>query len=79
MSAPCAWAARNMLRPMRPNPLIPTRKDMASQPIHRLPADDFDPQAVGVEQVGGVVARAVLRAAGPGGPSERPPAASPAS
>src|SRR5437764_15170506 len=28
MSACCSAAARNALRPMRPNPLIPTRTDM---------------------------------------------------
>src|SRR3712207_862074 len=30
MSAPCAWAARKTLRPMRPKPLIPTRTGIVS-------------------------------------------------
>ncbi len=90
MSAPCAWAARNTLRPIRPKPLIPTRTGMESvSPLVSgpgkaehvssvRPGDDLDPQAVGVEQVGGVVARAVLRPRARARRRRDPPPARPA-
>src|SRR5215211_3901003 len=86
MSVSLARPARSTLRPMRPNPLIPTRTGMCSvpsamtvqergqatapgrraaprAPLARLPhaAHELEPSAVGIEQVGGVIARRTER------------------
>src|SRR3954471_23207703 len=60
MSAFAAWAARNTLRPMRPKPLIPTRTGMRG-PYLRTAAHHLDAVPVRVGDIGGVVARPVLR------------------
>src|SRR6185312_2291754 len=78
MSASAASPARKTLRPMRPNPLIPTRTGMvsfllrwrervsnASRPnastnVSVAAGHELDPQPIGVEEVGRVVARPVL-------------------
>src|SRR5687768_9912637 len=70
MSAPRSLAARNRLRPMRPNPLIPAFTGMSWGPFGRREAgspgyrsrsgDDLDLEAVRVAEVGRVVRRPVL-------------------